>query len=276
MAVILTDAAKNWLAINAGSGAPDYCFAPSGVSYVIWNQPAGVFDTHVGSTGDVVSAFWVSNSVGRDTDVIIAGMDYIGFKALNNGVDIGFDDINFAYTNDGVPTGEPRYCPPPANIISTGLTISMSICAEPCTIDATATWINNGGIPGTFSPGITVDSGTPTTMPPELLAQGATVSHTFTISPLMIEGSPHNICAFPGTHCRLVYTVVTVDICNWIISRGGWRALTIFDIMQMVSAYLGQISLGFTVTIAYIQGAIAYYLGRLPSGNAQTGCTFTL
>lgn len=273
MVATLTTAAKNWLAINAGSGAPNYCFSPSGVSYVVWNKNTSSFDTHIGSTGDVLNAYYASHLVGRNNDLIIAGMDYIGLKALNGGVDIGTDDVNFVYTNDGSPPTELTYCPPPAHIISVGLTTSMSICAEPCTIDTTVTWINDGGIPGTFSPGITVD-GILTEMPPELLAAGTSISHTFTVSGLLIAGSPHNICASPGTHCKLVYTVVTVDICNWIISRGGWANLAIFDIMQMISAYLGQINLGFTVTISYIMGAVSYYLGRLASGNTQTGCTF--
>ena len=67
--------------------------------------------------------------------------------------------------------------------------------------------------------------------------------------------------------------VAAMDICAWITSKGGWTNLAIFDIMTLVSAYLGQTNLGFTVTIAYIQGAIAYYLGRLSSGNSSTGCT---
>lgn len=277
MVVTLTDAAKNWLAINAGTGE---CLAPSGVSYT---DAEGAL--HTGSTGDIVNAFWVANSVGYSTAPIIAGMNYAGFKAINGGVDITIGtsdplvidgDVKWAYANDGSPIGESLYCAPPANIISTALTLDKSICAEPCTVGATITWTNTGALPGTFSPGVIVDSGTPTEMSPESLAAGATVSHTFSIAGLTVAGSPHNICASPGTHCQSVYTVVTVDICNWIISRGGWAALTVFDIMQMVAAYLGQISLGFTITVGYIMGAVAYYLNNRLSGNNLTGCTFTI
>lgn len=271
MVVTLTTAAKNWLAINAGIyNGTTYCFSPTGVSYT---DAEGV--PHTGNTGDVVNAFFVAHLTNLDAALIIAGMNYIGLKALNGGVDIVMDDVNFAYTNDGAPVTEPVYCSPPPNVVSTGLTVDKTVCTEPCTVSATITWTNTGGSPGTFSPGVIVDSGTPTTIAPESLAEGASISHTFAVAGLMITGSPHNICATPGTHCQTIYTVVTVDICNWIISRGGWAALTVFDIMQMVAAYLGQISLGFTITVAYIMGAVAYYLNRLSNGNALTGCTFT-
>ncbi len=65
------------------------------------------------------------------------------------------------------------------------------------------------------------------------------------------------------------------DICAWIISRGGWSSLTTYDIMTLVSAYLNQTDLGFTVITAHIMGAVAYYLDNLTSGNSLTGCSFT-
>ncbi len=266
MVVTLTTAAKNWLAINAGTGS---CFAPSGVLY---QDAEGI--SHTGNTGDIVNAFFTAHLVGMDTAIIIAGTDYTGFKTINGGVDIGFDDVNFAYTNDGEPITEPTYCAPPAHIISTALTTDISACADPCSVNATVTWLNDGALSGTFSPGVTVDGGAPITMPPESLPASTSISHTFTISGLTVVGSPHSICASPGTHCQDVYIFTTLDICNWIISRGGWGALRVYDIMQMVAAYLLQINLGFTVTVAYIMGAVAYYLGRLSNGNSLTGCTF--
>ena len=69
--------------------------------------------------------------------------------------------------------------------------------------------------------------------------------------------------------------VSAANICTWITSKGGWQAIAAYDIMTLVSAYLGQISLGFTVEMRYINGAIAYYLDMLDSGNDFTGCLFT-
>lgn len=270
MVVTLTADAKNWLAINAGVNIGlTNCFASSGVSY----QDADGF-AHTGSTGEVLNAFFVGHMVGKDTAVIIAGMDYTGFKAINGGTDVGFDDVQFAYNNDGNPGTEPTYCAPPANIISTALIVDKTICTEPCTVVATATWTNTGGSPGTFAPGIIIDNGTPQTISQRSLVAGESITQDFTVSGLMIAGSPHTICATPGTHCQSVHTVVTVDICSWITSLGGRISITVFNIMMMVSAYLGQSSLGFTVTVAYIMGAVAYYLNRASSGNSLTGCTF--
>ncbi len=67
---------------------------------------------------------------------------------------------------------------------------------------------------------------------------------------------------------------VANTICSWIESKGGWTNIAVFDIMTLVSAYLGQTNIGFTVTISHIMGAIAYYLNNVPSGNSLTGCTF--
>ncbi len=267
MAVTLTSAAKNWLAIHAGIGN---CFSSSGISYL---DAEGI--PHTGSTGDVVNAFMVAHMVGNDTAIIINNTNYTQFKSINGGVDIGFDDANFAYTNDGNPGTEPTYCAPPPNIISTLLTLDKNICTEPCTVIATITWTNNGGSPGTFSPGIIVDGGLPTTMPPESLVDGTSVSHSFSIVGLTVAGSPHSICASPGVNCQTAYTVTSINICNWVVSKGGWNVLAVYDIMMMVSAYLGQTNIGFTVTIAHIMGAVAYYLDKLSNGNSLTGCTFT-
>lgn len=44
--------------------------------------------------------------------------------------------------------------------------------------------------------------------------------------------------------------------------------------MTLVSAYLGQTNLGFTITVTHIIGAVAYYLNNPSSGNSLTGCSF--
>lgn len=64
-------------------------------------------------------------------------------------------------------------------------------------------------------------------------------------------------------------------ICSWITSKGGWNAITAYDIMLLVDAYLELINLGYTVRMQDINGTIAYYLDILDSGNDFTGCSFT-
>jgi hypothetical protein len=172
MAVILTTAAKNWLAINAGV---DNCFSPNGVIYKLPDEVG----TRTGSTGDTVNAFYALHLVHRDTDVIVAGMNYTGFTSLNNGTDIDTDDVLFAYTNDGDPTGEPLY-----------------------------------------------------------------------------------------------RYIAPTPICEWIISRGGWNAITSSDLITLAGAFLLHSYLGFPVTMAHIAGCTSYYLKRRSSGNMFTGCNF--
>lgn len=74
--------------------------------------------------------------------------------------------------------------------------------------------------------------------------------------------------------CTKSVTIEATDICVWITSKGGWTNLAVFDIMTLVSAYLGQTNLGFTVTIAHIMGGVAYYLDNQSSGDSLTGCSF--
>lgn len=262
--VTLTTRAKNWLAINAGV---NNCFSPGGVTYT---DPDGVVRTE--STSQVLNAFWTAHQVGKDTVIIIAGTDYIGFTTINGQVDIDLTDIDWAFNNDG-HGGLPQYCAPPAHIISTELIVNSACSPDPCSVDAAITWTNDGALPGSFSPGVVVD-GVLTTLSSEPLAAGAFVSHGFTISGLTIAENPHLICASPGPHCQSVTVFQVVDICNWITSIGGWTAITAYHIMTLVRGYLGQISLGYTVTMAHINGAIAYYLGIKDSGNMFTGCMF--
>lgn len=261
--VTLTTRSKNWLAINAGV---NNCFSPGGVTYA---DPDGF--VHTESTSQVLNAFWVAHGLGKDTAIIIAGTNYIGFTTINGEVDIDFSDIDWAYNSQISPT---PYCAPPAHIISTELIVNSACSPDPCTVGATITWTNDGALPGSFLPGVAVDGGTPTTLSSEPLAAGAFVTHTFTVSGLTIAGNPHTICASPGPHCQNVTVFQVVDICNWITSIGGWTAITAYHIMTLVRAYLLQINLGYTVTMAHINGAIAYYLGWLDSGNTFTTCAF--
>ena len=276
MEVTLTTAVKNWLAINAGVSN---CFSPTGVVYQLPDEVT----PRTGSTGDVVNALYTGHLLGFSDVAIVAGMDYNGIKALNGGADLTMGsnipgvydgDVKWVYANDGATSDIPAYCAPPANIISTDLVLDKTICSAPCTVTATATWTNTGVSPGTFAPGITVDNGTPQTASPQTLISGGTVTQPFSITGLAVAVSPHNICTTPGTHCQSVYTVATIDVCSWIISLGGWNRLRVYDIMQMVLAYLGNISVGYTVTTLHIMGAVAYYLGMPANGDSLTGCVF--
>lgn len=275
--VTLTTRSKNWLAINAGI---DNCFAPAGVAYT---DPDGF--PHVESTDRVVNAFYVAHQLGLETAKIIANTDYIGFTAINNNVDIDMEDIDWAYNSSNhqppeVPSTLPQYCAPPAHMVPTELLVNSACAPDPCTVDATITWMNDGALPGSLIPGVVVDSGPPTTIPSEILFAGATATHTFTISGLTIAGNPHTVCTYGQSLgvpalCQNVTVFTTLDICNWILSVGGWTAVRAYHIMLLVDAYLLHISLGYTVRMQDINGAIAYYLGFLDSGNMFTGCVFT-
>ena len=189
MVVTLTTAAKNWLATNAGVSN---CFSPTGVSY---SDAEGVSRT--GSTGDVVNAFFVGHLVGLDTAIIVAGTNYNGFKVINGGADVGFDDVNFAYTNDGTTPGTPAYCYiSPANIVATSITPSVATCVAPCNLTVDITWTNNGGTSGTFTPTMTLD-GTPVAMAPEALGAGLSTTKMFTVTGL--AAGNHDVCANPNT-----------------------------------------------------------------------------
>jgi len=71
-----------------------------------------------------------------------------------------------------------------------------------------------------------------------------------------------------------ILNVVSVEICDWVSGKDGWDDLAAFDIMTLVKSYAGQENIGFSVTSAYIMGAIAYYSGNRSSGNQLTGCSF--
>jgi len=116
---------KNWLAQNAGSGN---CFTTGGVSYT---DADGI--ARVGSTGDVVNAFYTAHSVNKDTATIIAATSYNGFRAINGG-DLVMGDVGDAY---GMESGATQYCYTPGGgggdveaIVGT-----FDFSAPPCTGD---------------------------------------------------------------------------------------------------------------------------------------------
>jgi hypothetical protein len=206
MVITLTKEAKDWLAIHSGIGN---CFSHTGVSYVIWNRTTSTFDTHIGSTGDVVNAFWASHAVGRDADAIIASTNYTQFKAINGGTDIGFDDVDFAYSNDGTTSGISAYCyvAPPANVVSATLTVDKTSCTEPCTVGGTVSWTNSGGTASVpIDLKVTVNGGTPTTVATGLTINPGTTTDVYPFSLAGLAAGSYTICALPdsGTTCKVV------------------------------------------------------------------------
>lgn len=79
----------NWLARHAGIGD---CFAFDGVNY---NDPDGM--PRIGSTADVLNAFYVAHLVGKDDVTIISGTNYTQLKVINKDQDINLDDVGTVY-----------------------------------------------------------------------------------------------------------------------------------------------------------------------------------
>ena len=67
-------------------------------------------------------------------------------------------------------------------------------------------------------------------------------------------------------------TPVPTEKCEWFSDR--WPIMTA-DIMELVRAYVGEITLGWEVRVADIMGAVSYYLKQYESGNSLTGCSFS-
>ena len=84
----------------------------------------------------------------------------------------------------------------PADITATAMILDTISCIAPCSIIATITWTNNGGITGTFAPGVTVDGGVPIVLPNESLAAGANITHALSITGL--SAGSHSICPSPN------------------------------------------------------------------------------
>ena len=100
-------------------------------------------------------------------------------------------------------------------------------------------------------------------------------SHTYELSLTGYQTTTDSTTLVADTGNNIPVNLVQSNICSWITSKGGISSLVIIDIMTLVSAYLLQTNLGFTVTTAHIMGAVAYYLNNLSSGNSLTGCSFT-
>jgi len=89
--VTLTPQVKDWLAEYAGS---NNCFASSGIWY---SDLEGKW--RIGSTGSVMSMFYVSHLVGKEDTDITWGYSYNDLKALNKNVDFTINDVKWTLKN---------------------------------------------------------------------------------------------------------------------------------------------------------------------------------
>jgi len=106
-----------------------------------------------------------------------------------------------------------------------------------------------------------------------------TVSNTGVIYCASVDGGSCGAQGQPGmtTSINVVTAIMkaaTGGMCDWVSGKGGWDKATAYDIMTLVKSYAGQENLGFSVSSAYIMGAIAYYSGNKSSGNQLTECNF--
>lgn len=93
----------------------------------------------------------------------------------------------------------------PANILSTAIIPSVTTCTSPCDLTVDITWENNGETTGILIPTILVNS-IPTSLTPENLDPGSSVTHTFPLTSLV--AGDYDICADPNT---LQCSTVTVQ-----------------------------------------------------------------
>jgi hypothetical protein len=168
MTSTITTDGKNFLALNAGSGSPNYCYVITGLTYY---DADGI--SHTGGTVDVASSFLGAHFLSKDSAVIIAGMTYIDWKNANDGIDIVLDDITWVYNN-------PTYC---YTITSTTTTVSPTTT----TVSPTTT---------TVSPTTTTVSPTTTTVSPTTTTVSPT---TTTVSPTTTTVSPTTTTVSPTT-----------------------------------------------------------------------------
>jgi len=89
--VTLTPEVKNWLSEYAGK---DNCFATSGIWY---SDLEG--NWRIGSTGSVMSMFYVSHLLQKDDIHITWEYSYNDLKALNNNVDFTLYDVKWVLQN---------------------------------------------------------------------------------------------------------------------------------------------------------------------------------
>jgi len=67
--------------------------------------------------------------------------------------------------------------------------------------------------------------------------------------------------------------VKPTDVCSYIESLGGADSIGMFDVLDVLGAYKGDVDIGFTPGIFDVLGVIAYYKGDHTSGDELTGCT---
>jgi hypothetical protein len=105
------------------------------------------------------------------------------------------------------------------------------------------------------------------------------VSSTGTVFCVSVDGGSCGATGKPGMSISVnvvtaIMKTISVEICDWVSGVDGWDKLAAYDIMTLVKSYVGQEDIGFSVTSAYIMGAVAYYSGNKSSGNQLTGCGF--
>lgn len=215
----LTTAGKDWLTINAGV---NNCFSPTGVTFL---DADGVQFT--AGTKDVVISFIGAHMVGRNDAIIIANTSYNGFKAINGNLDLVYSDVTWVYNSDG-HTGAtlPLYCTP-MTPISTILTVDTNDCVEPCTVNGTVSWTNNGGVaslPTDLS--ISYNGNSIPVASAIVINPGETLSYTFSIPGLIagtytVQASPDagtvpQTITVRATPADIVSTTLTLstNLCN--------------------------------------------------------------
>lgn len=84
---------------------------------------------------------------------------------------------------------------PSVNIVATNMILDKTTCQEPCTVNISITWKNNGTTSGTFTPGVKINEALITLLP-VTLAPGISVTKQFQKTGIML-GS-YNICPDPN------------------------------------------------------------------------------
>ena len=61
-------------------------------------------------------------------------------------------------------------------------------------------------------------------------------------------------------------------ICNWIAAKGGKTSIKMFDVLDIIGAYKGMKSIGFTPKTFDVVGVLAYYKGKISDGDTFITC----
>jgi len=64
----------------------------------------------------------------------------------------------------------------------------------------------------------------------------------------------------------------TSSICNWIAAKGGKTNIKMFDVLDVIGAYKGMKSIGFTPKTFDVVGVLAYYKGKISDGDTFITC----